>query len=245
MIFSRLPLRWRVTATFAGVLALVLVALGAFVLWRMSAALDQSLDRGLQVRAGEVAALVDQPGLALFPPGGPTLEADEHVAQILTPDGTVLAASSFAGLTLVDPPRLQAALAGPVRWDRPGDAALDEDLRLLARPVVRSGETYVVVVGSSLDERDETLTTLLVTGLVGLAVALLAAVAAGYAAAGLALRPVRAALERERRFVAEASHSLRTPLAVVTTEVELAALGPPDRRPRPRPCAPSGRRRPG
>jgi len=225
MIIQRLPLRWRVTGAFAGVLVLVLLAVGGFVWWRMSSVLDQALDRDLRARAAEVGALVDQPGLALFPPGGPTLEADEKVAQILHADGTVVAASSFAGLQLVDPPRLHAALEGTVIWDRPGDEALDEDLRLLATPVNRS-ETYVVVVGSSLDERNEALTALLGTGLVGVAVALLAAVAAGYATAGLALSPVRAALTRQRRFVAEASHQLRTPLAVITTEVELAELAP-------------------
>jgi len=225
MIIQRLPLRWRVTGAFAGVLVLVLLAVGGFVWWRMSSVLDQAMDRDLRARATEVGALVDQPGLALFPPGGPTLEADEKVAQILHADGTVVAASSFAGLRLVDPPRLHAALEGTVIWDRPGDEALDEDLRLLATPVNRS-ETYVVVVGSSLDERNEALTALLGTGLVGVAVALLAAVAAGYATAGLALSPVRAALTRQRRFVAEASHQLRTPLAVITTEVELAELAP-------------------
>jgi two-component system, OmpR family, sensor kinase len=225
MIIHRLSLRWRVTGAFAGVLVLVLLAVGGFVWWRMSSVLDQALDRGLRARAAEVGALVDQPGLALFPPGGPTLEADENVAQILHADGTVVAASSFAGLRLVDPPQLHAALEGTVIWDRPGDAALDEDLRLLATSVNRS-ETYIVVVGSSLDERNEALTALLGTGLVGVAVALLAAVAAGYATAGLALSPVRAALTRQRQFVAEASHQLRTPLAVITTEVELAELTP-------------------
>ena len=42
-------------------------------------------------------------------------------------------------VTLLDPGRLQAALAGPVSWDRPGDDVLDEDLRLLAIPVARPG----------------------------------------------------------------------------------------------------------
>ncbi len=228
MIIRRLPLRWRVTGAFAGVLAVVMVAVSGFVGWRMSVALDQALDRSLQVRVLEVAALVDQPGLALFPPGGPTLEADENVAQILTSTGTVIAASSFADLTLADPARLRAALEGPVRWDRSGDDVLDEDLRLLATAVTRGDQTYVVVVGSSLDERNEALMALLATGMAGLVVALLAAVAAGYATAGLALRPVRAALTRERRFIAEASHALRTPLAVITAEVELAALAPAD-----------------
>ena len=82
----------------------------------------------------------------------------------------------------------------------------------------------MVVVGSSLDERNEPLTALLVAEVAGLAVAVLAAGGAGYAIAGLALRPVREALQRERRFVAEASHQLRTPLTIITGEVELAQL---------------------
>ena len=45
MIIRRLPLRWRVTGAFAGVLAVVMVAVSGFVGWRMSVALDQALDR--------------------------------------------------------------------------------------------------------------------------------------------------------------------------------------------------------
>ena len=150
------------------------------------------------------------------------------MAQILRADGTVVAASPFARATLLDPGRLRAALAGPVSWDRSGDDVLDEDLRLLAIPVDRPGGRYVVLVGSSLDERKETLTALLAAEVIGLAVAVLAAGGAGYAIAGLALRPVREALQRERRFVAEASHQMRTPLAIITSEVELAQLAPPD-----------------
>jgi signal transduction histidine kinase len=202
----------------------VVLGIGAFVFWQVSAQLDRALDRSLQARAQEVAGLVDQVGPNLTSPGGGALEADEQVAQILRADGTVVAASSFAGVTLLDPGRLQAALAGPVTWDRPGDDALDEDLRLLAIPVVTSSGSYVVVVGTSLDERNEPLTALLVAEVVGLAVAVLAAGGAGYAIAGLALRPVREALQRERRFVAEASHQLRTPLTIITSEVELAQL---------------------
>jgi signal transduction histidine kinase len=63
---------------------------------------------------------------------------------------------------------------------------------------------------------------------VGLAVAVLAAGGAGYAIAGLALRPVRDALDRERRFVAEASHQLRTPLTIIAGEIELAQLATGD-----------------
>ena len=281
MIGNRLPIRWRVTAAFAAVLTLVLFATGAFVFARMSHELDDALEASLQVRSQEVAAQVDRPGLPLSRPGAPTLEADENVAQILRPDGSVVAASSFAGRTLVDPARLAAALRGPLLWDRPGDAVLDEDLRLLAVPVTGEGGTFVVVVGASLDERNEALATLLIIEVVGLTAALLAASAAGYVMTGLALRPVealraradeitlsglaaperprlpvppaadeisalgrtlntmldrlaearateRVALDREHRFVAEASHQLRTPLTIITSELELAQLAPGD-----------------
>jgi two-component system OmpR family sensor kinase len=281
MLGNRLPIRWRVTAAFAAVLTLVLFATGAFVFARMSHELDDALEASLQVRAREVSAQVDRPGLPLSEPGAPTLEADEYVAQILRSDGSVVAASTFAGLTLVEGSRLVAALRGPVLWDRPGDDLLDEDLRLLAIPVARDGGTFVVVVGASLDERNEALATLLIIEVLGLTAALLAASAAGYVMTGLALRPVealraradeitlsdlaaperprlpvppaadetsalgrtlntmldrlaearateRAALDRERRFVAEASHQLRTPLTIITSEVELAQLASSD-----------------
>ncbi|HEV2931083.1 MAG TPA: hypothetical protein VGW74_20570, partial [Propionibacteriaceae bacterium] len=162
MVGNRLPIRWRVTAAFAAVLTMVLFATGAFVFARMSHELDDALEASLQVRAREVSAQVDRPGLPLSEPGAPTLEADEYVAQILRSDGSVVAASSFAGLTLVEGSRLVAALRGPILWDRPGDDLLDEDLRLLAIPVTRDGGTFVVVVGTSLDERNEALATLLI-----------------------------------------------------------------------------------
>ncbi len=54
-------------------------------------------------------------------------------------------------------------------------------------------------------------------------VVLLAGTAAGsYALAGKTLRPVAAALARQRRFAADASHELRTPLTIIRGTVEVA-----------------------
>ena len=54
--------------------------------------------------------------------------------------------------------------------------------------------------------------------------ALLLAAPVAYALAGYALRPMRAALERQERFAAAASHELRTPVTVLLGTLETALL---------------------
>ncbi len=131
--------------------------------------------------------------------------------------------------------------------------------RVLVRPL---GAGRVVVVGQSLDDRDEALAGLLATFAVGGPIAVLLASLLGYALASTALRPVEVmrrraehvsleagepalplpvahdeirrlgetlnamldrlqrSFERERRFVADAGHELRTPIAVAKIELE-------------------------
>jgi signal transduction histidine kinase len=63
--------------------------------------------------------------------------------------------------------------------------------------------------------------------LLALAGATLLATALGWALAGRELRSAADAFERQERFVANASHELRSPLTVIRTEVDVA-LGDPD-----------------
>jgi two-component system, OmpR family, sensor kinase len=276
---NRLPIRWRLTLAFAVALTVVLTAVGAFLHFQLSSDVDRDIERDLRTRAAQLSGLLMREPISALPTAAAEqLEPDETIAQILTPTGGVVAATAYADVKLLTHEQLRDAALGELFVDRPGDARLDESLRVFAMPVHARDETFIVVVTDSLDERAQTLASTLGVEIVGLAAALAASCAAGYWVSGLALRPVedlrqraaaisgddladaertplpvspvadeigrlaltlndmldrigraqaaqREALEQQRRFLADASHQLRTPLAIIKAEVELAQSG--------------------
>jgi len=76
------------------------------------------------------------------------------------------------------------------------------------------------------DAYQTTVQLILVALVVANIVAIAIAVGAGYLLAGRTLRPIRGALERQRRFVADASHEMRTPLTVIRSTVDNALARP-------------------
>lgn len=56
-------------------------------------------------------------------------------------------------------------------------------------------------------------------------IVLLVVIVLGYILTEMTLRPIKQALERERRFIADAAHELRTPLTAMKTEMEVALRG--------------------
>jgi two-component system, OmpR family, sensor kinase len=276
---NRLPIRWRLTLAFALALTVVLTAVGTFLHFQLSSDVDRDIERDLRTRAAQLSGLLMREPISALPTAAAEqLEPDETIAQILTPTGGVVAATAYADVRLLTREQLRDAALGELFVDRPGDARLDESLRVFAMPVHARDENFIVVVTDSLDERAQTLASTLGVEIVGLAAALAASCGVGYWVSGLALRPVedlrqraaaisgddladaeriplpvspvadeigrlgltlndmldrigraqaaqREALQQQRRFLADASHQLRTPLAIIKAEVELAQSG--------------------
>jgi two-component system, OmpR family, sensor kinase len=173
---SRLPIRVRLSLAFAAAMAIVLAALGAFLYFQLRSSLDEQLEARLRAQASAAEA-------------GAVVQRDENLAQMLDADGEVIRG-------------FDRPLAEPATRERFVDrdvAGLDDNpYRLLVVPA-EGGQT--IVVGASLEDRDDALGGLLAAFLVGGPIALALSTLLGYLLAGALLRPV----EDMRRRAAEIS----------------------------------------
>ena len=197
-MIARVPIRVRLTVGFALVMAVVLAATGAFVYVRLSSALDKTINTGLRSRAQDVASLVQQSdtGLSQASSTG-ILEAGESYAQVLTLTGRVVDATPELGsASLLDQSQLSRATRRQILLRIGPVGATDTPSRLLAVPISAQETKLIVVVGTSLEARDDALGTLSTQLVIGGLFALILASLAGYALAAAALRPVSAMRQR-------------------------------------------------
>jgi len=228
---SRLPIKLRVTLVFAAAMAVVLGGVGLFLYLQLRDRLDESIDNGLRSRAGDAVALVGQSEEGLRQSGEHSLiESDESFAQVLTRSGRILDSTPQASdQPVLSVSEIDEALGSDrAFFDHSSAPGIEGAARLLAAPATAEADDevsagqVVVVVGSSLGDRDEALASLATLLAIGGPIALLLASLAGYAALALALRPV----ESMRRRAAEISASEPDErLPAPAGDDELARLG--------------------
>ena len=240
-----MPIRVRLTAWYALLLALIVAAVGTFVVVRLRSDLTASIDDRLRPAARQIATGYRAEGASEFRDVSATvLSGERAAAQVLARDGTVL-------LSYGDPVA-QRPLLG-----RSG-------FRVIAQPTTRKGRPVVVVAAESTAPVDSSVHRVVVLLLLALPATLLLTAAGGWWIARRALRPVeqmtqaaerieierlderladpgtsdevahlartlnamldriRSGVAQQRRLVDDASHELRTPLAAMRAELDVS-----------------------
>ena len=247
-MFERI--RRRLTLGYVGIFALILLLIGAVVVAsfyeRANAQQDELLTQKAQGAADYTKSLLHQYQEGEEPgnrgPGGPpdrpvgplqaSTQSDIGVIALIPPratggGSTILdssASSSPLGLPFEDP--AQRAVQEGRTLAETVDGPEGEEMRVVSTPVTNDGVVGVVQTAQSRQAVHQTLNDLLfVLVPVGLGGLLLAGIG-GLFMSRRAMQPVRDSFERQRTFIADASHELKTPLALAKVNAEVMARNP-------------------
>ena len=262
-----LSLRLRITLTASIAVAIALVVGALAVRELQSDALRDNIDDSLEVRAGDLEALLADGRL---PQVLRVRDVEEALVQVVGPDGALVATSGN-----LDAPLARAFLPQGKLEIRTlsGLPIEDEPFRILAQRFPSADGEFLIYVAESLDAVEEASDALIRALLIAVPLLILFVAVLTWFVVGRALSPVeairaevgsitdrelsrrvpepassdeigrlartmnamlgrlQAAQERQRRFVADASHELRSPLTNIRAQVEVDLARPDDAQP--------------
>ncbi len=216
-------LRIRLTAWYVGVFALILAGFGGAVFLAISSVTSRELDRSLARAAQDVmrAAAIRREEAAS---PGPHLDALDELRipgrYLFLLDGRGASIHpARVPVWIVDVAR-RALRQGVVVEER--HVAHEVNWRVHAERFTLGGQTLVALAAGDALELDDQYADLLLRFTVAAILALGAVALGGWWLARKSVEPVEAAFTRMRRFMADAAHELRTPMAVLRGRADVA-----------------------
>jgi hypothetical protein len=221
-------IRRRLTMGYVGILALILLVFGVVVVFSFYLRVGEQQDDLLLQKAEDKANGVLN-GRDKYSAVKATTDYDVAVI-VLLPDGSTYGDLDETSLSLGLPYTYMAERAGQekqtIKETVPGPGGA---VRVMSIPIKKYGSVVAVVqAAQSRQAVSETVERLIfVLVLTGLGALVLAA-AGGLYMSRRAMLPVQEAFGRQRAFIADASHELKTPLTLIRADAEVLSRGVDD-----------------
>ena len=210
-------LRWKLTAWYVATFGAILVAFSVGLFFTISRSIATKLDRSLARAATELEESVMARGSDGAAPDD--LKIPDRALYLFDAGGALLTSAAPSA------PVRTAARDAVARGESSQQFDIGHEHTLLVhalRFVAPNGKTLVAVAAADTEELEDEYANLITVVSIALGLALIAVGIGGYVLARRSSQPIEDSFERMRRFTADAAHELRTPIAFLRAQSELA-----------------------